>query len=123
MLSECYTGDDSAPADMSDRLGGENSYLFCEKAAGPRAELQWELIFVGMGSPTAKIWLAALALGVVACVQKPAPPPATPSPQKVSSTKAEKKQRAKEQPKLIAPPPAYGNKIVLARGSQAPTTL
>lgn len=50
-----------------------------------------------------------------ATTSQPAQPP--PRLQK-SRSQATPKHEAEQPPELVAPPPAYGNKIVLARGSQ-----
>lgn len=46
------------------------------------------------------------------------PPAAAPQPQTEVTP-----QRGDAPPKLIAPPPAYGNKVVLARGGATSTRL
>jgi hypothetical protein len=62
--------------------------------------------------------LTLLALGGVvlaACGSGAVPMPAKPPPRPVE-TKTETSPHRQGPPQLIAPPPAYGNKIVMARG-------
>ena len=53
-----------------------------------------------------------------ACSGHVSAPPKSPPPAASSRSEAPK-NREREAPPLIAPPPAYGNKVVMARG-QAP---
>jgi hypothetical protein len=60
---------------------------------------------------------AALLLPL-ACGQGALPAP-KPAPQADIETRATPLKQQRELPRLIAPPPAYGNKIVMARVEQA----
>ncbi len=52
---------------------------------------------------------------VAGCAAHAAPPPSTPrDPAELPQTEVAPRER-EPAPKLIAPPPAYGNKIVMAR--------
>lgn len=61
--------------------------------------------------------LAALAVGCGQGALKPAKPAAQPD----IETRAVPLKQPRELPRLIAPPPAYGNKIVMARVESAPS--
>jgi len=58
---------------------------------------------------------------LIACGQGALPPP-KPAPQADIETRVAPLKQPRELPRLLAPPPAYGNKIVMAqlteRGSQ-----
>ena len=56
--------------------------------------------------------LAVIACGSHAASTQPKPPPRLEQP----SSSAEKQRNKEAPPKLIAPPPAYGHKIVMANG-------
>ncbi|HEY6725763.1 MAG TPA: hypothetical protein VI197_17130 [Polyangiaceae bacterium] len=58
--------------------------------------------------------------GVSGCAGANMPPPAQPPPRlQKSRSQATPKQAPQHPPELVAPPPAYGNKVVLASGSRA----
>jgi hypothetical protein len=57
--------------------------------------------------------LSAAALALIGCGAAVAPSPQPPPKDVESEVRAPHRQR--EIPRLIAPPPAYGNKIVLAQ--------
>jgi len=59
---------------------------------------------------------AALLLG---CGQNSLKPP-KPAPQAEAETRATPQKQPRELPRLIAPPPKYGNKIVMAQASAPP---
>ncbi len=63
-----------------------------------------------------------LAFGLAACggaaTSLPAQPPPRPSQPRTEVTAPQREQA----PRLIAPPPAYGNKIVMARGPAPQST-
>jgi hypothetical protein len=58
------------------------------------------------------------AAALMACGQGALTPP-KPAPRTDIETRAPRKLQ-REMPKLLAPPPAYGNKIVMARGEAQP---
>jgi hypothetical protein len=60
------------------------------------------------------------AMTLVACGQAALSPPQGPPPDIETRVVLPKRQR--EIPRLIAPPPAYGNKVVLARGVSVEAT-
>jgi hypothetical protein len=68
-----------------------------------------------MGRVLALTYIAALGFALSACGSHavPKPPPKHPPEATQPSTKA---TPAEKRPRLIAPPPAYGNKIVMASG-------
>ena len=51
---------------------------------------------------------------LIACGQSALPPP-KPAPQADIETRATPFKQQRELPRLLAPPPAYGNKIVMAQ--------
>lgn len=58
----------------------------------------------------------ALALTLCACAQRAVQRPAEPPPRALEPrTEVTPKERTRRGPELIAPPPAYGNKIVMAK--------
>ena len=67
-----------------------------------------------MKSTFVTLCLVGLVAGATGCgkgaVQEPA------APERVTETQAPRRPE-RRQPRLIAPPPAYGNKIVMARGA------
>jgi hypothetical protein len=67
------------------------------------------------------IGIVTVALSpVVACGQSALPPP-KPAPQADIETRAAPLKQPRELPRLLAPPPAYGNKIVMARSAPRET--
>lgn len=58
--------------------------------------------------------VTAVVLSPLACSQS-ALPPAKPAPQPDIETRAAPLKQPRELPRLLAPPPAYGNKIVMAQ--------
>jgi hypothetical protein len=67
---------------------------------------------------TRPIFLLVALLGLSACgsqaVREPKPPPPAADP------RTDLDRQNHEEPELIAPPPAYGNKVVMAQ-AEAPT--
>jgi hypothetical protein len=78
-----------------------------------------------MGPNLASVSLAVL-FGVLAtaCGGKAVPVPETPPPRVTEpSTLADPKPAEPEPAPLVAPPPAYGNKVVLARRGETPSAF
>jgi hypothetical protein len=78
-----------------------------------------------MGPNLASVSLAVL-FGVLttACGGKAVPVPETPPPRVIEpSTLADPKPAEPEPAPLVAPPPAYGNKVVLARQDETPSAF
>jgi hypothetical protein len=59
--------------------------------------------------------LATVALSPVIACGPSALPPAKPAPQADIETRVTPLKQPRELPRLLAPPPAYGNKIVMAQ--------
>ena len=57
---------------------------------------------------------AVLAAALVACSVEPLEPPKAPPPRGESRTDVQHDRQRGAPPELIAPPPAYGNRVVLA---------
>lgn len=62
--------------------------------------------------------LILAACGVRETARPASPPPAIPQPQTEVT-----RERGEAPPKLIAPPPAYGNKVVLAKAPARAASL
>ena len=61
------------------------------------------------------LFLSVGFFAVAGCAARAAPPPSTPrDPAELPQTEVAPRER-EPAPKLLAPPPAYGNKIVMAR--------
>jgi len=67
------------------------------------------------------VTLGAVALGLSGCAggAVTAPKPPARLPEKETRAAPTRQQTPEEPPALIAPPPAYGNKIVMAGGPSA----
>jgi len=71
-----------------------------------------------MGSFSFRLGAVALAIALYGCSAELTAQPAKPPP-RVIEPRTEVAPAREEQPKLIAPPPAYGHKIVMAKGPQS----
>jgi hypothetical protein len=78
-----------------------------------------------LSSMTSRVFTAivlAALLGLPACGSASSSQPAKPPPRlQKSRSQATPKQNSEQPPALVAPPPAYGNKVVMARGSEPST--
>ena len=62
--------------------------------------------------------LVGLAAGATGCGKGAVQEPEVPA-KSYTQTQAPRRHERPQQPRLIAPPPAYGNKVVMARGSSS----
>jgi len=62
--------------------------------------------------------LVGLVAGATGCGSGAVQEPETPA-KGFTQTQAPRRQERQQQPRLIAPPPAYGNKVVMARGTSS----
>ncbi|MFO0565399.1 MAG: hypothetical protein U0263_07040 [Polyangiaceae bacterium] len=63
--------------------------------------------------PLVRSSLLLLGAALVGCAATRPPEPAPPPPPEIR-TRFDRPERDQDAPELIAPPPAYGNKVVLA---------
>ena len=62
-----------------------------------------------------------LALGVTGCQKAPQKPPEAPLKQAKKDDRIDEEKQMDLERRHLAPPPAYGNKVVMAKDEQAPT--
>jgi len=61
------------------------------------------------------VLLVGLVAAATGCGKSATPEPAAPS-REATQTRPQRPRQERPLPKLIAPPPAYGNRVVMARG-------
>ncbi len=78
--------------------------------------IAWQTAMIKSMVSSSRIFAAlGVALLLAACGTQATPKPAELPPSEQPQTRATER-RGSEPPRLIAPPPAYGNKVVMAKG-------